>query len=326
MPRVLVTGGTGFVGSHTVETFLQDGWTVCALVRDRNRLAWLNGLQIQFAEGSLTDSRSLAAACDGCDVVVHCAAMTKAVDPRDMFRVNAVAVGEFVKTAREKGVRRFVLCSTQAAAGPAVDGRARTEDDPPQPISQYGLSKLEGEQLLKDQAGAMEWVVLRPPTVIGPRDLQFVPLFRGITRYGLFPRFGNGKQTYSFLSVRDLARVLVFAAQVNTGLNEIYFAAHDEALDWSQAAMVLADLAGRNVRPLTLNRPLLTMVGGFAEFKAKLTGKPALLGFEKIREILSPDWTCSTEKIRRNWGFKFEWSRDRTLRDTFEAYRDAKWL
>jgi dihydroflavonol-4-reductase len=324
--RALITGGTGFVGSHTVEAYLAAGWKVRALVRDLNRLTWLAGMKIEFAQGTLTDANALTQALSDCDVVVHCAAMTKAVDKRDLFRINAVAVGEFVKVARANGVRRFVLCSSQAASGPALNGRPQLEGDPPQPVSQYGLSKLEGEQLLKANAGSMEWLILRPPAVIGPRDEQFVPLFRGAARYGRYPLFGSGRQRYSFVSVHDLARALLSAGQAETGLNETYFVAHPDSLNWSESAVVLSELVGRKVRPLKLNRAALSVVGGFAELTARLSGKPPLLGYEKIREILAPDWTCSSEKIRRNWNFECVWSCEQTLRDTYEAYRDAKWL
>ncbi len=83
--RVLITGGTGFVGSHAVEHYLAAGWTVRALVRDPRRLVWLKSLPIEIAVGTMTDQTSLEAAVAECDVVVHCAGLTKTTDPRAFF-------------------------------------------------------------------------------------------------------------------------------------------------------------------------------------------------------------------------------------------------
>ncbi len=215
------------------------------------------------------------------------------------------------------------MCSSQAAAGPSRDGRALTEDDPPQPISAYGRSKLEGEERLRAAAGEMEWIVLRPPSIMGPRDEQFVPLFRAVTRFGVYPRFGAGGQSYSFIGVADFARALRIAGEIDRGLNDVYFVASDETLDWSEAARIIANFSGKRVHALRLGIPALKILAALAETGAKFSGKPALLNRDKIREILAPGWLCSSEKIRRAWGFGCELSCAAALRVTHDYYRDT---
>jgi len=326
MRRVLITGGTGFVGSHAVEEFLAGQWAVRALVRNPSRLTWLAGLPVETVVGRLDDMESLRAAVRGCDVVVHCAGLTKALRREDFFRINGTAVGDFADAARQAGVRRFVLCSSQAAAGPSADGDPVTEDDDPHPVSAYGRSKLEGERLLRENADGMEWIVLRPPSVIGPRDEQFLPLFRAVVRYGVYPQFGRGTQRYSFISVHDLARALRVAAEMERGLNDLYFVAHSEALSWSELSAVIARAAGRKARPLPLGKTALTVLSVISEITARWRGKPALLSRDKLGEIFAPGWVCSSEKIRRVWGFECAWSAEATIRDTLDAYRQANWL
>ena len=321
--RVLITGGTGFVGSHTVEEYLRAGWRVRALVRNPARLGWLCGLEIEIAQGTLLDPRSLADAADGCDVIVHCAGLTKAIHEREYFRVNEEAVLDLTHIAMEKKVRRLVLCSSQAAAGPSSPGEPRTEDNTPNPLTAYGRSKLAGERALAESAAGLEWIVLRPPAIIGPRDEQFVPLFRAVARYGIYPKFGTGSRRYSFASVHDVARALLAAGEAATGLNTAYFVASPESLDWNEAAAVIAALAGRKAHALPLGKGFLAGMGLFAEAYARLSGKPPLLSRDKLREILAPDWVCSTEKIRRALGFECTWSRDATLSETYEAYRKS---
>ncbi|HEY3294206.1 MAG TPA: NAD-dependent epimerase/dehydratase family protein [bacterium] len=321
--RVLITGGTGFLGSHTVEKYLAAGWTVRALVRNPAKLGWLEKLPIEVAYGTLTDPASLAEAVKDCDVVVHCAGLTKAVQASEYFRINADATRQLTQLAAKSGVRRLVLCSSQAAAGPSSPGKPAREDDVPAPISDYGRSKLAGERAVIDAAGGMEWIVIRPPSIIGPRDEQFVPLFRGVVRYGIYPRFGTARRRYSFAGVHDVARALRVAGEAEQGANTIYFVAHDEALDWGEAAAIIAGFAHRKVRPLLLPECVVRIVGSLADRYASLSGKPQLLSGDKFREILAPEWRCSVEKIRSAWGFTCTWSREQTLRETYESYRNS---
>lgn len=323
MRRALITGGTGFVGSHVVDAYLQSGWTVRALVRDLHRKTWLSNLPIEFAAGTLDNVEALQTATRDCDVVVHCAGLTKTLHAAEFMRINAAAVGVLATCACDSGVRRFILCSSQAAAGPAQSSACSVESDEPRPLTDYGRSKLAGERLLQDNAKTLEWVVLRPPSVIGPRDAQFVPLFRAATRYGIYPVFGGGERTYSVICVYDLAQALLRAADVAGGINDVYFVAHSDPLDWSSAARHIAAAAGRTVRPLHLSAGLLRGVAAAAETLGRLRNKPPLLSRDKVREILTDGWLCSAEKIRRSWGFECQWPHERMLRTTFESYRRA---
>ncbi len=326
MARVLITGGTGFVGSHAVEEFVRAGWTVRLLIRNPRRLIWSSDYPIETVVGVLTDDHALDVAVKDCDVVVHCAALTKARFPAEYYEINAAATGKLVHAARTNGVRRFVFCSTQAAAGPSDGINPTVESDSPQPISDYGRSKLEGERFVCDNSGEMQWIILRPPSVLGPRDEQFVPLFRAVARYGVYPKFGSGEQQYSYIGVQDLTRALRTAAEADMGINNTYFVANPDSVRWKDIAEDIARLAGRNVRPIILSSPLLSAMAFVLETIAVLRNKPALLNREKIAEIMAPAWVCSSEKFRKTMGFACESSREDVLRTTYEAYRSAKLL
>jgi nucleoside-diphosphate-sugar epimerase len=265
-------------------------------------------------------------AAQDCDAVVHCAGLTKTLDPREFYLVNEEGVGKLVTAAREAGVKRFIFCSSQAAAGPSQGGVPVTEADEPRPISEYGRSKLAGEMKVRELAGEMEWLILRPPAVIGPRDWQFLPLYRGVVKLGLYPRFGSGVQLYSFVSVHDLARALFCAGQQVGEVNKTYFVARPEAVDWRDASRLIAGFAGRKVYSLSLPVGLAEIVGTIADVLAPLTGKPALLSREKVKEILAEGWICSSEAIRRDWRFDFEYDLTRTLRSAYDFYKSIRKL
>jgi nucleoside-diphosphate-sugar epimerase len=324
--RVLITGGTGFVGSHAIEIYAAAGWEVRALVRNPSRKAWSEQCNAEVCVGALHNPADLSAAVAGCEVVVHCAGVTKTARRDDYYRINRDAVGLLAQAARAAGVKRFVLCSTHAASGPALDGIASREDDPPRPLTDYGRSKLEGEQVLKDNAGAMEWVILRPPSILGPRDEQFIPLFRGVVRYGIYPRFGAGGQAYSYIYVKDFARALLMAGEAQSGLCDTYFVAHPENLDWAAAAATIAKAAHRRVRVIRIPESVLRVLGELNDLYATVSGKPALLSSDKVKEILARPWVCSTEKIQRVWNFRCEYSTEQALRETLDFYRRTRRL
>ncbi len=326
MKRILITGGTGFVGSHAVEAYKNAGWTVRAFIRDRKRLSWLSNLDIELAVGSLTDSESLKLAVDKCDTIVHCAGMTKALHNEEFFRVNGEAVGKLASVASEAGVKRFVLCSSQAAAGPSLTESPRSESEEPCPVSVYGSSKLAGEKALRESVGEMEWVILRPPAIMGPRDWQFLPLFKGIIKLGLYPQFGSGQQLYSFASVFDVVKALLMAGTIEGPVNGTYFVANDDPVDWKVASSEIAGYVSRKVRNLTLPTGLLDMIGTFNDVFAHLSGKPALLSREKVKEILASGWICSNEKIKSEWGFACDYDLRRTLRVTYDFYKSCNKL
>jgi nucleoside-diphosphate-sugar epimerase len=322
LKRVLITGGTGFVGSHTVDAYLNAGWTVRAFVRNRNRLTWLQDPSIEITVGTMTDRDSLRRAVEDCQTVVHCAGMTKALRTEDLFRVNGDATGKLTEAAREAGVERFIYCSSQAAAGPATQARPLSEEDEPNPITAYGSSKLSGEVQLRDLAGKMDWFILRPSAVIGPRDWQFLPLFRGVAKLGLYPQFGSGQQLYSFISGLDIARALLIAGETDSPVNQTYFVCHRDPVDWKDASRMIASFAGRKVRCLTLPAGLIEIIGTVNDAISSISGKPALVGREKVREILTSGWVCSSEKITRDWSFECEYDLALTLRVTYDFYRE----
>lgn len=318
--KILVTGGTGFVGSFVIEELLAAHVTVRAMIRNPKQLGWLEKLPIEFAVGNLDDETSMIAAVKSCDVVIHCAGLTKAIQSSELHRVNANATARLVEFARDARVKRFIYCSSQAAAGPS-SSRPRVESDPAEPISDYGRSKLAGEIAVKAGAGDMEWIIVRPPAVFGPRDDQFVPLFRASYRYGIYPIWGSGKQEYSLVYVKDLARILATLARTDHGMNDIYFVARTAPCNWAEFSSLIAKAAGKKSRPVRLPAAALKLAAPVIELFARLQGKPALLSREKIREILAPAWVCSSAKLNTVFDLRCDYDLQLAINETIHDYR-----
>ena len=140
--RVLVTGATGFIGSHLVDELLWKGYEVAALVRESSDLRWLRGKQVEYVYGDLLGKDQLPAL-TGFSYIFHLGGATKALRQRDFYHTNKEGTERLIAAARKvKGLKRFVYLSSQAAAGPSPVERAQHEGDPPCPVSPSGKSKL----------------------------------------------------------------------------------------------------------------------------------------------------------------------------------------
>ena len=322
--RILVTGATGFVGSHLVAALLERGHAAVCLVRDEEKARRVFGERVELARGDLRDAATLRQACQGVDAVAHLAGLIAARSRAEFFEVNeggTRALGE-AAAAGGRG-RRFVLVSSLTAAGPAPRG-APLALDGPGPVSNYGASKRAGEDALRGLE--LDWTILRPPAVYGPRDLEFLRLFR-MGRLGFAPIFGDGAQELSLVYAEDLAEAI--AACLERGApNAVLYPAHDEVLTARQLALAICAAAAPQ-RPARLVRippsalgPILACTG----LVARLSGKATLLAPDKRAELLADAWTCSpaTLTARTGWRARTPW-RDGLLR-TAEWYRSAGWL
>ncbi len=323
----LVTGGTGFVGSHLIEALSEAGWTVRALVRRPDKLRWLEGLPAEIIKGDVQNPDSLPEALRGVELVIHCAALTKANTRNEYMQANADGTRTLLYSSIQAGVRRFIYCSSQAAAGTGTLTQPRVEEDTPEPLTDYGVSKLAGEIEIQKEADNIEWIILRPPALFGPRDEQFFPLFRGIKKIHRYPVFGREERSYSWIYVRDLVSALRIAAETDIGLRQVYFVAHETPSTWQEMSQISGELLNISVRPLpSIPLTLLKGVALVCEMGARVRRKAALFNRQKLAEIAAPGWVVSSEKITRELGFHCQFNLRESLSETLEWYKEQGWL
>lgn len=302
--KALVTGATGFVGSHLVERLLADGHQVVALVRATSNTRWLEGLSVERRVASLDDAESLRRAVEGLEWVFHVAGLTRARSERVYMATNAEGTRRLVEAAAQAGsVRRFVHVSSLAAVGPSADGRPLIEDDEPHPLPGYGASKLAGERAVLEFGDRARVTIVRPSAVYGPRDRNFTSLFRTARRLGIAPVVGSKDKKLTLVQVADLVECLALAARSERAVGQSYFVGSGTHT-WGEVVEALGAALGRKVRALRVPRPLALLAGELGELKWTLTGRPQILCRRKVRDTLQPHWVCSWQKAEAELGYR----------------------
>jgi nucleoside-diphosphate-sugar epimerase len=323
---VLVTGATGFVGSHVVARLVERGVPVRALVRRTSDTARLDALGVERVEGSLTEPDSLRRAVEGAVAVAHLAALTSARSEAEYMRVNAQGTRAVLTAigAVARGPRRFVYLSSLAAVGPAEPGRPVGPADTPRPLTAYGRSKLAGEAAVLEAADRLEVVVLRAPAVYGPGDRELVRFFRMAAR-GLLPVPTGPARPLQLVHVTDLAGAVVQALFM-PGASGVVHVAEPAAYAWEDVARMVGAAVGGRARVVRVPAPLIGWAAAVSEGLARLGGGATIFNRDKARELLAPGWLCETDAARERLGFETRIALRDGLRDTAEWYRNEGWL
>jgi len=217
--KALVTGGTGFVGSHLVRRLLERNWDVRCLVRAASRLDNLNELPVEFATGDLRDGDSIRRAVRGADVVYHCAADYRlwCADPREMYESNVNGSRNVMQAALDERVERIVYTSTVGALGLNDDGTPADEETPvsiDDMIGHYKRSKFLAEAEVRGFASrGLPVVIVNPSTPIGELDIKPTPTGKIIVDFLKGKMFGYVDTGMNLIDVRDCAEGHILAAE-----------------------------------------------------------------------------------------------------------------
>jgi nucleoside-diphosphate-sugar epimerase len=332
--RTLITGATGFIGSILADSLVarqkQNGVSnakVYCLVRKTSSLAWLKNLPIQFVYGDLFNEAALIPALAEVAHVIHLAGLTKARTEAEYFRSNGEATRRLLQLCAQhaKNLQRFVYVSSLAAAGPSADGHLVTEDETPRPVSIYGRSKLAGELACQEFRGALPITIIRPPAVYGPREKDIYQYFKQV-KLGVRLRLGRRERKVSIIHAQDLANGILLASTHPAAVGETYFMANPQPYDWHELGQTLATVMQRKTVSFTVPEFIAPVLAAFSELGAKISGKPALLNFDKISELRQSYWICSGEKAKQHLGFTPALSIQEGLRLTWQWYRENGWL
>jgi nucleoside-diphosphate-sugar epimerase len=321
--RAFVTGASGFIGSHLVDSLLRRGFEVKALVH-RSPLPPADKLEI--VRGDICDREILGRALEGVDILFHLAsALGSAVIGRDEFRrINVLGTECILEAARRSGVSRVVHVSSAGVFGAVEKGEVAAESSPPAPLTVYDKTKLEGERTAIGFAGeGMDVVVLRPGWAYGPRDRRTFKLIKAVCagRFIMVTR-GSGLQTPVYID--DLIKGVHLAAEKGAS-GEIYHLAGGEIMTVREMVRVVALACGK--KPSRLFIPLLParIAALLLEAAYAPRGKEAPFNRSKLSFFIHSK-PLSIEKARRELGFAPEADFGSGITRAVSWYRSQGWL
>lgn len=323
--KAFVTGGTGFIGSHLVETLLDNNnySEIRCLVRTNDK--WLKNKNFIRVKGDLDDLSVLKKAVQDVDVIFHLAGLVKAPTYREFEHANVDATENLLRIAKKSGVEKMVILSSLAAAGPSHNGPV-TESDPMNPVSMYGKSKKQMEKIVHDlNDGSMSVTILRPPAVYGPREDQIFNFFKMMNKR-ICPIVGDGNYPkISMVYVDDVIQGLLKGARQKTKGVHTYFISGPDIYTWNQIRGTVGKVLGKKTLPVYVNPKLVKKIAGIMEKTASFFGVYPVLNREKANEIVL-EWTCSSRKARDELGYEPACTLDEGISRTIHWYQKHHWL
>lgn len=274
MSLLAITGATGFVGSAVLDAALAEGHRVRALAR-RDQPARAG---VEWVRGDLADQAALAGLCAGADAVVHVAGLTNTPDPAAFETANVDGTIAVIAAMRSGGVKRLVFVSSLAAREPR--------------LSAYGASKARAEQVV--EASGLDWTIVRPPAVYGPRDIDMLDLFRA-AKWGVVPLPPGGAT--SIIHADDLADLLVVLAASNAAPTRKQTYEPDDGREGGWSHKELAAAIGQAMGRGSVFAPHLP--GGVLVAAAAadrfLRGDRAKLTADRVGYMCHPNWVARSQ-------------------------------
>ena len=325
--KALVTGATGFVGSHLVDKLIEKNYEVYCLKRKTSSTKWLDGKNVKYVEGDLFSNEALESCIKDMDYVFHVAGVVKAKNKEGFYHGNSDSTKNLLEIAYKvnPGLKKFIFVSSLAACGPAKTDKPVDESTVPDPITTYGLSKLKAEEEVFKYRDKFPISIVRPPAVFGPRDTEILIYFKTFSK-GLNSVIGFDAKYLSLVYVEDLADGIILAAENNIADGQKYFVCFDKAYNWDEIGSLTSKLLGKKALKIRLPHSVLYSVGYLAELFSTFSSKPATLNIEKCKDITQLRWVCSNEKAKQELGFKAKYSLEESFKKTIDWYKEMRWI
>ncbi len=305
MTRILVTGANGHLGSNIVRRLLRQGHDIVPFVRRTSDLQGLEGLGLTYAYGDILDETSLRRAAEGCEVIIHAAAVYRFYAPRAAAVIEPAVVGtrNVVAAGQAVGVRRLVVTSSTFAVGSSPDpGRLMTAADwNDWQHMPYTRAKVAAERTAWRcaEAAGIPMIALCPNGILGPYDYRLTPtmaLLRNLVNgVGVTNRGGVG-----FVDVRDVAEI--HARAVSAGEPGQRYLITGEHMTMKEFGAVVARLTGVTPRHIGAGPGVVQFVAGLMELAARVTGGEPMLTRAMAREVIDRYHYYADKATRRTFG------------------------
>lgn len=335
--KILITGASGFIGGFLVKEALHRGYEVWAGIRTGSNRANLQDERIHFIELRYDNAEQLSAQIAAVkeesgtpwNYVIHNAGLTKTLNKENFTRVNAGYTRNLADALRSSGCspKKFILMSSLSSygRGDEKDFTPIRLDDPQQPDTAYGKSKLLAENYIRQQT-AFPYVILRPTGVYGPGEKDYFMEIKSI-HSGFDFAVGSIPQQITFIYVKDLATAAFLALEKEEILNREYFVADGDVHTDESFARMIQDILGKK-RVLRVRIPLgLVHIACLcSEWMGKLLKKSMTLNSDKFIILKQRNWICDITPLREELHFRPAYNLRKGLEESIAWYKEKGWL
>jgi nucleoside-diphosphate-sugar epimerase len=311
MARVLVTGGSGFVGRSLIEALLGQGHRVWCVSRSRP-IVDSPSENLEWVRSDLGNGRTYAETIARADCIFHLASLLIARRRSEYISVNVAGTQALLDTCHRAGqhIRRFVYMSSIAAMGPTDDGSLLTESTPCRPRTQYGASKLAAEHIVCENAAEFPAVILRPAFIYGPRDVRGAVFLRELLGTRRSPSRLTIR-TLSFCHVSDVVRACLCALESESPDGRVYLIAEPQSYKWIEVDEILER---------SLSKLVVSCESSEAEMARLLLDRVRAVANEHSSAIDGEHWGCDTHRAASELGFEAHRSLDEAAGEVIESY------
>ncbi len=325
---ILVTGASGFLGSHITQQLSDVGRPVRALVRKSSKVDFLQQLpNVVLLYGSVDDRESCFAAMEGVTGVIHAAGLVKAKSNDDFRRINTEGTEHLIHAARKHEVKRFVLVSSQAAGGPSDDAGTPVEvGKETAPVTGYGRSKLAAEKILLANDDVPS-VIIRPPAIYGPRDREILIFFKSV-KSGVLPLTNPIDARYSMIYGPDCANACIRALDADVKSGSVFYIDDGAPISFRQMIENVEKAVGKKawIR-IPLPPKLVRGAAALTQAYGALSNQAMMLTLDKCNELHSPGgWVCDGSQAQEALGWRPQVQFGQGVQLTAEWYRQEGWL
>ena len=331
--KILITGAGGFVGGFIVEAALNRGYETWAAVRATTSLEYLTDPRINIIELCFTDTNilreqlSLFIAENGkWDYIIHNLGATKCNNFREFNRINCDYLKDFANLLIETGCvpDKFLLMSSLSVMGQGDDNNYTpfSTSDIPHPNTQYGVSKLMGEQAIK-YLPKFPYVIFRATGVYGPHEKDYFLMMKSIAQ-GFDFSVGFKKQMLTFIYVKDLAEAMMDALEAPAAMRKTYFIAEKRGYTQKEFREIVANALGKKyVLPICAPLWLTRIICWISEKIGILRMKPSTLNTDKFKIIKQRNWLCDVSDSERDSNFSPKYDLEAGVKEAIAWYRQV---
>jgi len=306
--KTLVTGATGFIGTHLVKALVEKGRDVRCLVRKTSNTKKIEELGVELFYGDLLDKQSLQGAVKEIDIIYHLAGEVFASQKERYYQVNLGGLNNLLTSCLKKSVKKIIHFSSNSSVGPNPDRKTSVNEDTPcRPIVPYGKSKLEGEHAIRhfSKEYGLPTVIIRPPVIYGPgvSKSSRVFMFLSLINKGLFRVVGDGENLISLCYIDNLIHGVLLAEAEKKAEGETYFIADERPCSINEIAETIAKEEGKKLPKNHLPIWAANILSIGLMVPSKLFGFTSPLSRYTVTE-LKYNWFVDISKAKKDLGYK----------------------